>query len=66
MTNLTLLLFGLLVFALMLTGLVLTMVGFHAVADRPDRVRGLPEERAPSSKQPGRTPRDSAPARAAR
>ena len=40
MGNIALAMVGLGVFALMVAGLVLTMIEFHRVADRPDLVRG--------------------------
>lgn len=38
------LIFGLIVFSLMICGLVFTMIEFHRIAERPDRVVGVDSE----------------------
>jgi hypothetical protein len=40
MSSGTILIFGLVAFGLLLIGLVFTMIEFHRVASRPDRVTG--------------------------
>ena len=44
MSSGTILIFGLVAFGLLLIGLVFTMVEFHRMADRPDRVVGVQPE----------------------
>ncbi len=44
MSSGTILMFGLIAFGLLLTGLVFTMVEFHRMTERPDRVVGVESE----------------------
>jgi hypothetical protein len=44
MSSGTILIFGIVAFGLLLIGLVFTMVEFHRVAERPDRVVGVQSE----------------------
>ena len=44
MSSGTILIFGIIAFLLLLTGLVFTMIEFHRMTDRPDRVVGIQSE----------------------
>ena len=44
MSSGTILIFGLVAFGLLLVGLVFTMIEFHRMTDRPDRVVGVNSE----------------------
>ena len=41
MSSGTILIFGIVAFGLLLLGLVFTMIEFHRIAERPDRVVGI-------------------------
>ena len=44
MSSGTILIFGIVAFGLLLIGLVFTMIEFHRIAERPDRVVGVESE----------------------
>ncbi len=44
MSSGTILIFGIVAFGLLLIGLVFTMIEFHRIAERPDRVVGIESE----------------------